>query len=116
MEVCEKDGGIIMIEFAIFMFAIAILFFVIGFLVYRGNTNLINCYHQEKVKDKATYCKAFGKALLVTAVAPTISGVIALFGETDAIALTALAVLIVGCVIGLVLIFHAQKKYGGGLF
>lgn len=50
------------------------------------------------------------------AVTPAISGVITLFGETDAIALTVLAMLIAGFATGFVLLARVQKKYTGVLF
>lgn len=105
-----------MIIYAICMFVFALVFAVLGALIYKGNTNLINCYHENRVKDKTTYCKKFGQALFVMAAVLVGSGIVGLLGEKDAIVFAALGVLVVGAAAGLGLIFRVQKKYGGGVF
>jgi len=85
-------------------------------MIYRGKTDLIHSYHQTKVKDRATYGKAFGKALFVIALAPLISGIIGLFCHSDFLAIVAVLVLVVGIIIGSCCILTVQKKYNKGLF
>lgn len=103
-----------MILYAIIMLLTAAVFAVMAVLIYRGKTELIHDYHQSKVKDKAAYGKAFGKAMGVIAAAMAISGVISLFGES--FIWPALAVLTVGLVAGFVWIYCVQKKFNGGVF
>lgn len=105
-----------MIIYSVFMFVVAAALIVFGVLISKGNTNLINCYREERVKDKALYCKKIGQALFILADAIICSGVVALFGESDGIVLLALGVLVVGTIFGVARLFHAQKKYGGGIF
>lgn len=103
-------------EYAILMLAVTALLFVVGIRIYRGNTKLIHDYHQTKVKDKKGYGKAFGKALMVLSMAPLVSGIVALFGTSNKIAIISAVILIIGLSIGLILILSVQKKYNKGLF
>lgn len=103
-----------MIFYAIIMFVAACAFCVIAALIYKGKTNLIHDYHQTRVKDKANYGKAFGNASGVFSATMALSGVIALFGESAM--WIAVAVLVVGLIVGIVAILRVQKKYNGGVF
>ena len=105
-----------MIVYSIIMFAAAIAFIVFAILISKGNTNLINCYHEDRTPDKMIYCKRISQALWIMATVLVLSGVIGLLGEKDSIALVAVSVLIVGIVCGLSRLFYVQKKYGGGVF
>ncbi len=105
-----------MIVYSIIMFVVSMVFTAFAILISRGNTNLINCYHEDRTPDKPMYCKKISQALWLMAAVLTVSGVVGLFGETDAIVLLALGVLIVGLVGGLSRLFYVQKKYGGGVF
>lgn len=105
-----------MIVWYVIMFGGAALFAVFAILITKGNTSLINCYREERVKDKATYCIKIGQSLFIMAAAMLVSGVISLFSEAKPVVLSALGVLIVGTVIGMVRLFQVQKKYGGGVF
>ena len=102
--------------YSIIMLFTALPMCVISIAIYRGKTSLIHDYHQTKVTDKAAYGKAFGKAMLVVSAAPLLSGVIALFGDADATAATAVAVLLIGLFIGIAGIVAVQKKYNNGIF
>ena len=105
-----------MLIYSIMMFFMAILFFIISVLIYRGKTDLIHGYHQTKVTDQVGYGKAFGKALSVFGVAMFISGVMGLIQDSDAIAMVAAGVLVIGLVIGTACIVAVQKKYNQGIF
>ncbi len=105
-----------MLPYSILMFAVTAVFIVLGILIYKGNTNLIYSYHQTNVKDKTAYGKAFDKALFVFAIAPFASGVVGLLGESKAVAITAVVVLIAGIIVGFGGLFAVQKKYNKGLF
>jgi hypothetical protein len=103
-----------MIGYSVLMFAIAVVLFVLGVLIYRGKIDLIHDYHRAKVTDRQGYGKAFGKALLGLAAVTVVSGIIAFFGETEAIVFLSVAVLILGLLLGLASIWCVQKKYNGG--
>ena len=105
-----------MIVYAVIMFAVAAAFAVLAVLIAKGNANLINCYREERVKDKPLYCKKISQALYILAGTLVCSGIIGLFGETDSIVLLGLGVLVVGMLFGVVRLFRVQKKYGGGVF
>ena len=95
------------------MFLVAVLFTVLGLAIYKGKTDLIHDYHQTKVTDKSAYGKAFGKAMLVIATVMLLSGIIGLFKNLH---MLAVAILIIGLVVGIGCIVAVQKKYNKGVF
>ena len=105
-----------MIVYSVIMFVAAAIFAVFAMLITKGNASLINCYREDRVKDKPTYCKKIGQSLFVMAVTMLISGIISLCSDTETVILIALGVLIAGALMGIVRLFHVQKKYGGGIF
>ena len=105
-----------MLAFGIIMLFVAAVFAVVGFLIFRGKTELIHSYHRENVTDRVGYGKAFGKALLVVAASPLVSGIIGLLGTQDRTAVAAVIVLIVGLLIGFTALARVQKKWNGGIF
>ena len=105
-----------MIIYSIVLFAAAITLMVFGILISKGHTNVINCYREDKVADKALYCKKLSQALYFLAIVIMCSGIIGLLGESDAIAIIAVSILVVGLIVGMIRLFSVQKKYGGGVF
>lgn len=108
-----------MVAYSILMFALAALFLTIGILIYRGYTNLIHDYHQTRIKasDKKAYGKSFAKAMFFIVLTLIISGIAALFGETNSGFMTAaIVILFVGLIISFIVIGKVQKKYNGGIF
>lgn len=105
-----------MIVYSVIMFAATALFIVFAILITKGNTSLINCYREERVKDKPTYCKKIGQSLFIMAAAMLVSGIVSLCSAAETVILIALGVLIAGVLIGIARLFHVQKKYGGGIF
>lgn len=101
-----------MLPFSLIMFAVAALLLVMAALIYRGRTDLIHDYHQTKVKDKAAYGRAFGKALACVALPLIAAGIAGLFTDSVWVGLGLLACM-VPAMIPLLLV---QKKYNGGLF
>ena len=101
-----------MILYAVIMLAAACSFFLLGRAVYGGNTSLIHDYHQKKVKDKAAYGKAMGKALLLMGLSMAASGIAALFTEGFA----PVALLLAGLLMGILQLVRVQKKYNNGVF
>ena len=105
-----------MVLYSIIMFLAAVPMTIISIAIYQGKTNLIHDYHQTKVTDKAAYGKAFGKAMFVISISLLLSGIIGLFGASEAIAMIAVAVLFIGLFIGIAWIVAVQKKYNNGVF
>lgn len=102
-----------MLLYSTIMFIVAAMFLIMGIAIYKGKTNLIHDYHQIKVKDKVSYGKAFGKAMLVNAAALLLSGIIGLF---EPLAMLATIVLAIGLTIGITCIVIVQRKYNKGMF
>lgn len=102
-----------MLLYSIILFLVAAIFTGVSIAIYKGKTDLIHDYHQTKVKDKAAYGKAFGKAMFVITAAILLSGIIGLF---ENLTLLAVVVLIVGLIIGFICIAAVQKKFNNGIF
>ena len=102
-----------MLVYSIIMFLVSALFTVLGIAIYKGKTDLIHDYHQTKVTDKSAYGKAFGKAMLLIATVMLLSGIIGLF---EKLLILAVAILIIGLVIGIGCIVAVQRKYNKGVF
>ena len=102
-----------MLVYSISMFLVSALFTVLGIAIYKGKTDLIHDYHQTKVTDKSAYGKAFGKAMLLIAAVMLLSGIIGLF---EKLLILAVAILIIGFVLGMGCIVAVQKKYIKGVF
>ena len=102
-----------MLVYSIIMFLVSALFTVLGIAIYKGKTDLIHDYHQTKVTDKSAYGKAFGKAMLLIATVMLLSGIIGLF---EKLLILAVAILIIGFVLGIGCIVAVQKKYNKGIF
>ena len=102
-----------MLVYSIIMFLVAALFTVLSISIYKGKTDLIHDYHQTKVTDKSAYGKAFGKAMLVIATVMLLSGITGLF---ENLLILAVAILIIGLVIGIGCIVAVQRKYNKGVF
>lgn len=107
-----------MVAYSVILFAVALIFLVLGILMYRGRTDLIIDYHQTRIResDKKEYGRAFAKAMFGISLSMTASGVIALFGESKTIVLSSVAVLFVGLIVSIVRIAVIQNKYNGGIF
>ena len=102
--------------YSIIMFVVGLLFVGLSIAIYKGKTNLIHDYHQTNVTNKAAYGKAFGKAMLVIAIAMLFSGIVSLLDDSEITTIIAVAVLIIGLIIGFVCIAAVQKKYNNGIF
>jgi hypothetical protein len=105
-----------MVLYSIIMFLAAVPMIRVSIAIYQGKTGLIHDYHQTKVTDKVAYGKAFGKAMFVVSISLLLSGIIGLFGASEAIAMIAVAVLFIGLFIGIAWIVAVQKKYNKGVF
>lgn len=107
-----------MIAYSIIAFAIAVLAFAFGAAIYRGNTKLIHDYHQTNVKEsqRPEYGRAFAKGLFVLCFTLLISGMIALFGKGNSLAVVSLIILFAGLIVSVIVLSKVQKKYNGGQF
>ena len=105
-----------MVLYSIIMFLAAVPMMKVSIAIYQGKTGLIHDYHQTKVTDKAAYGKAFGKAMFVISISLLLSGIIGLFGASEAVAMIAVAVLFIGLFTGIAWIVAVQKKYNNGVF
>ena len=66
----------------------------------------------KNVGDRAAYGKSFGRALLVMAAGMLLSSVTSLIGYPK----PAVAILVVGLIIGIVMLVAVQIKHNGGIF
>lgn len=105
-----------MAVYSVIMLLTGAAFAYLSVRIYRGKTHLIHDYHQKKVRDKADYAKAFGKALAVISLAMLSSGILPLIGGSDALKAGSVAVLVLGIGVGVVCIVLVQRKYNGGVF
>ena len=105
-----------MLLYSIIMFLVGMPFVGISIAIYKGKNSLIHDYHQTKVTNKSAYGKAFGKAMLVVSMALLLSGIVGLLGDSETIAMIAVAVLFIGLIIGITCMIAVQKKYNNGIF
>ena len=101
-----------MILYAAIMLLTALPIGWLSAAIYRGKTDLIHDYHQTKVKDKAAYGKAFGKAMFTMAFFMAVSGFSSLFTDS----FFPVAVLFLGLAAGILQIIHVQRKFNNGMF
>jgi len=113
LRICGDEK---MIAYSILMFAIAVLFLVFGIAIYMGNTKLIHDYHQTHIKEseRQEYGRAFSKGMFAIYATLIISGIVALFGEENAIIAASLTVLIAGLIVSFIILAKVQKKYNDG--
>ncbi len=100
-----------MTAYSIIMFLVGAIVFALGVKVFRGRTGLIDSHHQSKVTDRARYGRAFGGSVILISLAIFVSGIVAFFAPS-----AALAVLLVGLAAGIGCIAAVQIKYNKGIF
>lgn len=100
--------------FSFVMFIAAILFLILGMLIFRGHVNLIHQYQQEKVKDKTAYGKAMGKPIMGIGFFAFLSGLVTFIPNVPIF--LAIGIFIIGFLICFYFIYKAQKKFNDGLF
>lgn len=113
VQVCEVK---VMTVYTVMMFVLAILFMIVGIMVYAGKTELIHEYNRKNVEDEIGYAKAMGKALLGIAFSSLVGGIISLIGKSTVFSYLSVAILVFGLLVSCVFIFRIQKKFNGGLF
>ena len=104
-----------MIVYSIILFAVAVVFLVLGIAVYRGNTKLIHDYHQTNVKEteRRQYGRAFSMGMFTICATLLVSGIVALFGKILSVSFIVLGA---GLIVSGVVFVTVQKKYNGGSF
>lgn len=105
-----------MTAFSVVFLLVALLFIVIGIMIFFGKTELIHDYHQENVTDKKGYGKAMGKAVGGIGLSALAGGLISLIFKDEKFIFSAVAVFFIGFALSFYFIFKAQKKYNGGMF
>jgi len=101
-----------MIIYSVIMFSAALLFLIVSIAIYRGKTELIHSYHQEKVTDKAAYGRAFGKALSLFVPTAVLSGILSLLNRM----ILSVTILSAGMLFAIICIVIVQLKYNKGIF
>ncbi len=107
-----------MIAYTVLMWAIAVLFLLLGTMIYRGKIELIHEYHRTNVKekDRMAYGRAFAKGIFALAFTLILSGAAALLGRPSADVAAALGILFIGLVAALFGLWRVQRRYNGGVF
>lgn len=101
---------------SIIYFAIAVIFIIVGILIFRGNTDLIHDYHQKNVTDFDGYGKGMGKGIISIGVFFLIGAVIVLAVNGKSGTISGIVVALSGFLLSFIYILKVQKKYKGGLF
>lgn len=71
--------------YSIIMFIFAGMLLIYAALLSTGDSGLIMREYAAKMKDKKQYAKQLGKVIALVAAAPALSGLSALFFESDAL-------------------------------
>ena len=107
-----------MTVYSAFMFAVAVLLWLIGNAIYRGKTELIHDYHQNNVteENREAYGREFAGGLYVLGGSMLTSGILDVFLTESMGPGYSIAVLVMGIILSLSMLLKTQKKYNGGLF
>lgn len=87
---------------------LGIVIAAVGYLIHKGDSNLLTVAKDKTVSDMEEYSKEIGRALLIMGSGVFLSGV---FGFFSATALISLIVLALGVIIPLILLGIIRKKY-----
>lgn len=102
--------------YSIVMFCIAAGLIVCSFLIYRGNTKLIPGYQPKNGRANKNYTKELGRALFIVTLAPYLSGILAMFGNSDTVKILSVFVLVGVFVFGWNRVKAVNKKYNMNKF
>lgn len=101
---------------SIIYFAIAVIFIIVGILIFRGNTDLIHDYHRKNITDFEGYGKGMGKGIISIGIFFLIGAVIILSVDGKSCTIAGIVTAFSGFVLSIIYIFKVQNKYNGGLF
>ncbi|MDV0444844.1 hypothetical protein MmiAt1_03880 [Methanimicrococcus sp. At1] len=99
-----------LIYLAVMLFS-SVLFFILGYFIYNGKTDLIHDYHQKNVTDFKGYGRKMGLAMILLGIGLLLS---ALLWPIDM--RLSVAVLLIIMIAAFVWIYFIQKRYNGGVF
>lgn len=87
---------------------LGIVIAAVGYLIHKGDSNLLTVAKDKTVSNMEEYSKEIGRALILMGCGVLLSGV---FGFFSATALISLIVLALGVIIPLILLGIIRKKY-----
>ncbi len=101
--------------FGMILLPVAIISLFFGWRIWiKGESKLINSYHQENVTDMEGYTSAMGKTLFVQGIGLLMLTAFALLEMLSVIILTIILVVVINsCVVSIIII---QRKFNGGIF
>ena len=102
--------------YSVIMLIVAAVLIAVGAATYGGKTELIHSYHQKRVKDKAAYGRAMGRAIMLMGVFFVLSVVPLFVSRSRAADMWSIGLMSAGIVVSLALIIRAQIKYNKGIF
>ncbi len=95
-------------SYGIIAVILGIIIAAVGYMIHKGDSNLLTIAKDKTVSDMEGYSKEIGRALLIMGSGVFLSGV---FGFFSATALISLIVLALGVIIPLILLGIIRKKY-----
>ena len=103
------------------LIVVGIICIVLGIMNMKGNLSLLHSYHKKRVseEDKIPFGRAIGLGTLVCGGGLLLNGIfylIHLVSSMQIFLYIAMALLILGLVVGIVLIIYALLKYNRGIF
>lgn len=100
-----------MIGFSIMMWFAALILFVVGISLLKGNISSLHGKVFENTTDKAGYGKAMGKPVLFIGIAVFICGVMALLFSQNIVMYMVLPLFVITIIIALLWFVRVQNKY-----
>lgn len=103
------------------LIVVGIICIVLGIMNMKGNLSLLHSYHKKRVsaEDKIPFGRAIGLGTLVCGGGLLLNGIFYLIHLVSSMQIffyIAMALLILGLVVGIVLIIYALLKYNKGIF
>ena len=100
---------------------IGALCIVLGISNMRGNITSLHSYHRHRVseEDRLPFGRRVGLGTIIVGAGIILfsaMGCISLYTKNDTLTLIGTAILFIGIIIGMILVFGAMKKYNGGIF
>lgn len=100
---------------------VGIVCIVLGISNCKGNISSLHSYHRHRVseEDRVPFGRKVGLGTIIVGAAIIVfSGLsaVTLYTDNDIFILIGNGILIAGIVVGLVISFHAMKKYNKGIF
>ena len=96
--------------YCILMFAFSVALLIYAAILRGGDIRMIPRHQHAKVKDPKEYTRQFSAVTAICAAAPLASGIMGLIVDPDTNAIPAIAVLIVGLVVCIIVSVKLLKK------